>query len=222
MFHLFSAWPSFRLVQDSNLLHTSPWMYYVTDRPNSASTQRTTYNVQPTTYHLQRTNYNVQPTTYRVHYPKHNVLLSTPRLPTPLPGYTVPNTMGHSHCPRHNVQHTMCCPFPSYPSVHNGHHTMWTHNVITHCDTRSTFSISTSIYSWPIQPVCTTPLSGSLFFPKKNYHMLHPWHLRHPTTSHYSTLELLSSPSRSASRLHTKHFPLSISALAQLPLTLST
>ena len=86
--------------------------------------QRTTYNVQPTTYHLQRTNYNVQPTTYRVHYPKHNVLLSTPRLPTPLPGYTVPNTMGHSHCPRHNVQHTMCCPFPSYPSVHNGHHTM--------------------------------------------------------------------------------------------------
>lgn len=31
--------------------------------------------------------------------------------------------------------------------------------------------------------------------------------LSHPTTSHYSTLELSSSPSRSASRLRTKHFP---------------
>ena len=120
------------------------------------------------------TTYNIQPAMYLVCCPKYNVLLSTSRLPTPLPCYTVPNTMGHSHCPRHNVQHTMCYLFPSYPSVHNRHHTMWTHNVITHCDTRSTFSISTSIYSWPVQPVCTTPLSCSLFFPKKNYHMLHP------------------------------------------------
>jgi hypothetical protein len=146
----------------------------VMDRPNLASTQRTTYNVQPTMYNLQCTTYNIQPTTYWVHCPKYNVLLSTSRLTTPLPGYTVTNTKGYSYCPQHNVQHTMCCPFPSYPSVHNGHHTTRTHNVITHCDTRSTFYISTSIYSCPVQPVCTTPLSCSLFFPKKNYHMLHP------------------------------------------------
>jgi hypothetical protein len=108
------------------------WGRLVTDRPNSASTQqpttyhlqRTTYNVPPTTYHLQRTTYNVPPTTYHLQRTNYNVHLSTSRLPTPLPGYTVPNTMGHSYCPRHIVQHTMCCPFPSYPSVHNRHHTM--------------------------------------------------------------------------------------------------
>ena len=137
-----------------------------TDRTNlnSASTQCTAYNVPLTTCHLQRTPCNAQPTVYQVHCPKYNILLSTSHLLTLLP---VPNTMGlltlyPTLCIAQNVLSLLFLPFrPPRTQA------KWTHNVITHCETRSMFSTSTSIYSWPFQPVCTTPLHVLSSFPRR-------------------------------------------------------
>ena len=79
------------------------------------------------------TTHNIQPAMYPVYCPKYDVLLSTFHIPTPLPSYTVPHTMGYSHCPQHNVYHTMCCAFPSALQAKTDtqcEHTMWLHIVI--------------------------------------------------------------------------------------------
>jgi hypothetical protein len=84
----------------------------VTDRPNTASTQRTTYNLQPTTYNVQRTTYNVPITTYslqRTEYIVPSTMYSSPPpayqrhylatlYPTQWVTHIVPDTMYSTQC----------------------------------------------------------------------------------------------------------------------------
>jgi hypothetical protein len=102
-------------VQTKSCFQLNLLLPFVTDRHNSASTQYTTYNVQPTTYNLQRTTYNVQPTTYNLQRTTYNVPITTYSLQRT--GYIVPSTMYTSPPPAYQ-RHYLATLYPTQWVTH--------------------------------------------------------------------------------------------------------
>jgi hypothetical protein len=70
--------------------------------------------------------------------------------------------------------HLGTCPLPFLPCSEATQRNRTQLETLFGVANPATFLLQNSIYSWPIQPDCTFPFMFSLFFPKKNYHMLHP------------------------------------------------